>query len=85
MQRDAGVRRALGACGDDLLEHGQRAGRAERDDRAAALELREEEDVVDELADLRHLGARLARESVGIGAGKRKALEQDHQPRERRA
>ncbi len=51
------------------LQHGQRARRAERHDGPAAFELAEEEDVVDELADLLHLGARLHRQRVGIGAG----------------
>ena len=82
---DPGVRRPLGARGDDLLEHGQRGCRAKRHDRAAALELAEEEDVVDELSDLCHLGTCLRRQRINVGSGEREALEQDHQPRERRA
>ena len=44
---------------DDLLEHRQRVRAPERDDLLAALELREEEDLVDQRARVLDLGARL--------------------------
>ena len=55
------------------------------DDRASALQLAEEEDVVDQLADLLDLAVRLRRQRVGVGTGQRSALSSsDHQPGERR-
>ena len=61
-----------------------RDGAAERDDLAAGLELAEEEHVVDQLPRLLHLEARLLDELVDVGLRKRRALEQDEHPRERR-
>ena len=49
------------------------------------LELAEEENVVDQLADLADLGPRLRDRLGGVGAGKLCGLEQHEQPRERRA
>ena len=57
---------------------------AERDDLSAGLELAEEEDVVDEVARLLDLLARLLDEGVDVGARQRRALEQDQHSRERR-
>ena len=54
--------------GDDLLEHRQRARAAERDDLAARLELGEEEDLVDQLARVLDLGARLLDQLRDVGA-----------------
>ena len=60
-------RRALELL-DDLLEHGQRVRVAERDDLLAALELREEEDLVDQRAGVLHLGPGVVEERGHVGA-----------------
>ena len=73
--------RALG----DLLEDRESHGRAERNELPAGLELAEEEDVVDQLSDLPHLGLGLVDQIVLVGVGERRRLEQGEEPRERRA
>ncbi len=82
---DLGVRRPVGVRRHDLLEHRQRTRAPERDDLAARLELAEEEHVVDQVARRLDLLARLVDELLDVGAGQRRGLEQDEQPRERRA
>ena len=76
---------ALAACRDDLLQHGQRARRAEATTSRPGLELAEEEDVVDQLADLLHLARAPARPSRRRRRRAAQSVEQDDQPRERRA
>ena len=82
---DAGRVRPVGDLGRDALDYRQRPDRAERDHRAAALQLAEEEDVVDQLADPLHLAARTADQLGLVGAGQEGAFEQRKQPGERRA
>ena len=80
--------RALSAVGEpvaDLLEHRQRRRRAEGNDFPSALELGQEEDVVDELAHLLDLLPRLRKQCVAVRAGQRGRIEQRKQPRERGA
>ena len=57
----------------------------ERDDLLAALELREEEDLVDQRAGVLDLGARLVDQRVHVGARQVGGVEQHEDPRERRA
>ena len=67
------------------LEHRQRVREPERDHLGAALELREEEDLVDQLAGVLHLGARLVEERLDVGVREIGGVEQDEDPGERRA
>ena len=69
---------------DDLLEHRQRVRAAERDDLLAALELGEEEDLVDQRAGVLDLGARLVDQRLDVGARQVGRVEQREDPRERR-
>ncbi len=57
---------------------------AERDDLRAALELGEEEDLVDQRARVVHLGAGLLEEGIDIGARQIGGVEEDQDPCERR-
>ncbi len=63
---------------------GQGSGGAERDDLPAALELGEEEDVVDELTHLLDLLSGLGKQVVTVCAGEHGGLEQHEQTRQRR-
>ena len=80
-----GALRAVGEPVADLLEHRQRRRRAERNHLAPALELRQEEHVVDELAHLLDLLACLGDQPVLIRIRKRRRVEQRKQARERRS
>ena len=67
-----------------LAQHRQHGLGAERDDTRPRLELGEEEHLVDQLADLVDLAARLLDELRHVLARQRRELEQREQPRERR-
>ena len=58
--------------------------RAERHQFPAGLELGEEQDVVDQLADLADLGSRLLDQLLRVFAGQKRSLEQRQEPCERR-
>ena len=64
---------------------GNAAVNPERDDLAAGLELGEEEDVVDQLADLLDLAPRLLDEVGRVEARELRRLEKGHDPREWRS
>jgi hypothetical protein len=83
--RDVGTLGTVGEPIADILQYRQRRRRAERDDLAAAFELGEEENVVDELAHLLDLLPRLGKECLGVGVRKRRRFEQRQEPRQRRA
>ena len=80
----ARTRRVLLELAHDLAQHGQHRLGAERDDARAGLELGEEEHLVDQLADLLDLAARLLDELLHVLARQQRELEQRQQPRERR-
>ena len=82
--RDAGPARALLELGDDRVQLGAHGDRAERDDTRAGLELAEEQDLVDQLADLVDLRPRALDELRDVLAGERRRLEKREQSRERR-
>ena len=63
---------------------GRTGNRPERDDPGAGLELGEEQDLVDQLADLLDLDARLLDELRDVLARQRRGLEEGEQPGERR-
>jgi hypothetical protein len=67
-----------------LLEDRASRGRPRADVLAAALELAEEEDVVEELGHLGRLRARLLDERVGVLSGEGGGLEEGEDARERR-
>ena len=69
----------------DGLQLRANGDRAERDDARARLELREEQHLVDQLADLPHLAARLLHELGDVLARQHRRLEQREQACERRA
>ena len=70
-ERDPGELGAVGDLADDPVEHRQGADRAERDHGSPALELAEEEHVVDQLADPDDLGAAAADQVCLVGPGER--------------
>ena len=82
---EPGARGARLELVDHLLEHRQGVRAAERDDLGAALELGEEEDLVDQRAGVVDLGARLLEQRVDVGAGQVGRVEQHEDPGERRA
>ena len=84
-KRQARARRVLAESFGDLLEDRESHGRAERNELPARLELAEEEDVVDQLSDLPHLGLGLLDQLVRSASGSVADLEQGEEPRERRA
>ena len=65
-------------------EHRQRVRAPERDDLLAALELGEEEDLVDQRARVLDLGARLLEQRLHVGARQVGGVEQREDPGERR-
>ena len=75
-QGDAGPAGRLLQPGEHLPQDRQRARVPERDDLAAGLELAQEEHLVDQLADLLDLLARLLDERGLVGIGKQGRLEQ---------
>ena len=75
-ERDAGAARALLELGGDRLELRPHGDGSERHDARAGLELAEEEHLVDQLADLPDLAARLVDEVDDVLAGQRRHLEQ---------
>jgi hypothetical protein len=80
--------RRIGAWAEllhDAFDGTERRGRAEGDYRAAALQLAEEEDVVNQLAHLQHLATGLLDDRVDVCAGQASAVEQHHQPCQRRS
>ena len=79
------MQRAILVRAADLLEDRERDRSPERHHLATGLQLAEEEDVVDQLARLLDLLARLIDELVDVGARERRALEQDEEPGERGA
>jgi len=70
---------------DDMIEDRSRLRRGQRDHLAAALELGEEEDLVDQLAGALDLGTCLVDQSVHVGIGERRVVEQGEDPGQRRA
>jgi hypothetical protein len=83
-ERNAGALGGVSEAVGDLLEQAERGRRPEGHDLAAGLELAEEENVVDELADLSHLGVRLLDEFLHVRVGKEGRLEERQEPREGR-
>jgi hypothetical protein len=81
---DARAVRGLPNPSEHLLDDRQGARRAERDDRTSALELAQEQDVVDELADVLDLRPRLLDERRRVLPGKGRRLQQGEQARQRR-
>ncbi len=79
------LRRARRELVDDLAENRERVRGAQRDDLGAALELGEEEDLVDQLAGVLDLGARLLEKRRDVGVGQVGGVEQDEDARERRS
>ena len=65
-------------------EHGQRRGVPKRDDLASALELRQEEDLVDQGSGVLDLDAGLRDQPVDVRAGEIRRVEEREDPRERR-
>ena len=70
---------------DDLLEHGERGRPAERHDLMAALELGQEQDLVDQRGRVLDFLAGLVDELADVGARKVCAVEEDEDAGERRA
>jgi two-component system alkaline phosphatase synthesis response regulator PhoP len=83
LQPHAGAGRAVLEAGNDLPEHRQRVRVTETDDLLAALDLREEEDLVDQVAGVLDLGARLVDQGVDVGAREVGGVEEDENPGER--
>ncbi len=65
---DSSASRAVGEVADHVMEDGQRHGMAERHDLHSALELREEQDFVDQGACVLDLVARLLDQRANVGA-----------------
>ena len=82
--RDARPGGALLELRDGEIELGAHGDGAERDDPAARLELREEEDLVDQLAHRFDLVSGAVDEGVHVLSRQRCHLEQRQQPRQRR-
>jgi DNA-binding response OmpR family regulator len=82
---DAGARRAVRERGRDLVDDRARRRRAEGNDLTPALELRQEEDLVDQRSGVLDLGAGVVDERVHIGARKCDRVEEREDPRERRS
>jgi hypothetical protein len=80
--RDSRAARALLQLGGHDVELQAHRDRAERDDPGARLELAQEQHLVDQLADLLHLGPRALDELGHVLARQRRRLEQREQPRE---
>jgi DNA-binding response OmpR family regulator len=79
--------RALGGAGQatrDVLQHRQCGGVPERHDLLAALELREEEHLVDQGSGVLDLCLRLLDQIADVGAGQVGQVEQSEDPRKRR-
>ena len=72
VERDAGTGASVGQPFDDVVEDRQRLGRGQRHHLAAAFELREEEDLVDQLAGALDLRPCLVDQAVHVGAGQRR-------------
>jgi DNA-binding response OmpR family regulator len=81
---DAGTRRRILESLDDLLQDGQRRRVPERHDFLAALELGEEEDLVDQGACVLDFRLRLIDQRVHVGSGKIRRIEQSEDPCKRR-
>src|SRR4051794_18579568 len=84
LQRDLGVLCAAGERRDDLAQDRESLRPAERYHLPSALELPEEEDVVDELSSLLDLLPGLLEEGLDLGPRKRRGLEEREYPGERR-
>ena len=67
-----------------MIEDRSRLRRRQRDDLAPAFELREEEDLVDQLAGALHLGACLVDQRVHVCVRQRRVVEQGKNPGQRR-
>ena len=67
---------------DRLLHDRLDLGTAERHDCATGLELRQEQDVVDEIGHLLHLAPRLFQQGLRVHTGQRRAVKERHQPRQ---
>ena len=78
---DAGPRGGLGQRRGDLAQHREHARRSEGDDGAAGLELAQEENLVDELADLVDFGPRLLNQLRDVRARQERGLEQREETR----
>jgi hypothetical protein len=74
--RDPRPARALLELGGDRVQLGPHGDRAERDDTRAGLELAEEHDLVDQLADLVDLRPRALDELSDVLAGQRRRFEE---------
>ncbi len=70
---------------DDEIEDRPGVGRGQRHHFAAALELGEEEDLVDQLAGALDLGAGLVDQPMDVGVGQRRVVEQRQDASQRRA
>ena len=84
VEQHSGPRGPLGEPVHHLAHDRRRGSRRERDDRAAGLQLAQEQDVVDQLADVLDLGLALLEQLVDVRRGQRRGLEQREQPGERR-
>jgi DNA-binding response OmpR family regulator len=82
---DAGARRAVRERGRDLVDDRARRRRAEGNDLTPALELRQEEDLVDQRSGVLDLGAGVVDERVHVGARQCDRVEEREDPRERRS
>jgi len=80
-----GARRGVVEPLDHLAQDRERRGVAERDDLLAALELREEEDLVDQGAGVLDLGLRLVDQRLHVGAGQVGRVEEREDAGERGA
>jgi DNA-binding response OmpR family regulator len=82
---DPGARRAVRERGHDLVDDRARVRRAEGNDLTSALELRQEQDLVDQRAGALDLGACLVDKGMHVGTGQRDRVEEREDPRERRS
>ncbi len=84
-QLDSGARSGVVEARDHVLQRRKRRGVTERDDLAATLELRQEEDLVDQRAGVLDLDARLRDQPVDVRSRQVRRIEQREDPRERRS
>jgi hypothetical protein len=84
MELHSRPRRGRSELGDNLLEHGQGRRVPERDDLLAALELREEEDLVDQRSRVLDLGPRLLEQRGHVRVVELGQLEEREDTGERR-
>ena len=85
LEPNAGARGGVLVLGEHLFQHRQRVRVAERDDLLAALELGEEEDLVDQRPGVLDLGPGLVDQRVHVGAREGRRVEQRQDPREWRS